>query len=72
MSGAQLCHLLENELGFRTKDRKKLDPASFDWMFVSDDANRPMLHWLCSSVSKKNIITREELKRFGGFFNSPQ
>jgi hypothetical protein len=65
MSASQFVQVLENELGWRpAKDRKKLQTADFEWMFISDDANKAFLSWICNHVTKRNVLTGEELQEY--------
>lgn len=65
MSAAQFIHVLENELGWNPpKDRKKLQATDLEWMFISDDANKAFLSWICNNITKRNLLTDEELQQY--------
>lgn len=71
MSAAQFVQLLDSELGWRpAKDRKKLQATDFEWMFISDDSNKAFLSWMCNHLTKRNVLSHEELRQYESPFSS--
>jgi hypothetical protein len=60
MSGTQFYNLLQ-ELGYASKT--KVRPESFDWMFITEEATKPLLSWICNNIKRNNLVTDEELKK---------
>jgi HAUS augmin-like complex subunit 3 len=61
MSGTQFYNLLQ-ELGYSSKT--KVRPESFDWMFITEEATKPLFSWICNNIKRNNLVTDEELKKF--------